>query len=67
MTESYKEYKNIEFIITSTLINYDSEQNYFNIGIVEDVIDNFLVIKSDAIIILTVTVGCTEKATELFN
>ena len=68
-TDTYKAYKDAEFVIVSTPTDYDPEQNYFNTRSVEAVIANVLSINPDATMIIksTVPVGYTEKVREMFD
>ncbi|RKI46913.1 nucleotide sugar dehydrogenase [Clostridium paraputrificum] len=68
-TDSYKAYKDAEFIIISTPTNYDSELNYFNTRSVEAVIANVLSINPEATMVIksTVPVGYTEKVRKMFE
>ena len=68
-TDTYKAYKNADFIIVSTPTNYDPEKNYFDTRSVEAVIENVLSINSEAVIIIksTVPVGYTEKVRAMFE
>ena len=67
--DSYKAYKDAEFVIISTPTNYDAELNYFNTRSVEAVIANILSINPDATIVIksTVPVGYTKKVREMFD
>ena len=68
-TDSYKAYKDAEFVIISTPTNYDPEMNYFNTTSVEAVIANVLSINPDATMVIksTVPVGYTKKVKEMFK
>ena len=68
-TDSYKAYKDAEFVIISTPTNYDPEMNYFNTRSVEAVIANVLSINPEAIMVIksTVPVGYTKKVKEMFQ
>ena len=68
-TDSYKEYKDAEFVIISTPTNYDAEKNYFNTRSIEVVIANVLSINSNATIVIksTIPVGYTKKVRAMFK
>lgn len=68
-TDTYKAYKDAEFVIISTPTNYDSEKNYFNTRSVEDVIANVLSINPNTTMVIksTVPVGYTKKVREMFD
>ena len=68
-TDSFKAFKDAEFVIISTPTNYDPELNYFNTRTVEAVIANVLAINPEATMVIksTVPVGYTEKVREMFD
>lgn len=68
-TDSFKAFKDAEFVIISTPTNYDPELNYFNTRTVEAVITNVLAINPEATMVIksTVPVGYTEKVREMFD
>jgi len=68
-TDSYKAFKNAEYVIISTPTDYDPDKDYFNTKTVESVISNVLSINPDALMIIksTVPVGYTKKVRKMFN
>lgn len=68
-TDTYKAYKDAEFVIISTPTNYDPEKDYFNTRSVEGVISDVLSINPEATMIIksTVPVGYTKKVREMFD
>lgn len=65
----YTAYKDAEYVIISTPINYNPDKNYFNIRTVEAIIANVLFINLGAVMVTrsTVPVGYTERARKMFG
>lgn len=68
-TDSYKAFKDAEYVIISTPTNYDPEKNYFDTRTVEAVIANVISINPDAVMVIksTVPLGYTKKLREKFE
>ncbi|MGG3264011.1 nucleotide sugar dehydrogenase [Bacillus paranthracis] len=68
-TDSYKAFKDADYVIIATPTDYDPEKNSFNTRTVETVIAKILTINPEAIMIIksTVPVGYTEKVKRKFK
>lgn len=62
-------YKDADYIIIATPTNYDSETNYFDTTSIESVIEDVLLVNSQAIIIIksTIPVGYTSQLIAKYN
>jgi UDPglucose 6-dehydrogenase len=67
-TDTYKPFKDAEYIIIATPTNYDPVKNHFDTSSVEAVITTVLSINPEAVMVIksTVPVGYTEKVRERF-
>ncbi|MCI9127223.1 MAG: nucleotide sugar dehydrogenase [Eubacterium sp.] len=69
-TTDYKEaFNDADFVVISTPTNYDSETNHFDTSSIECVIEELLVLESNATIVIksTIPVGYTQKLKEKYN
>ncbi|WP_164215836.1 nucleotide sugar dehydrogenase [Virgibacillus sp. YIM 98842] len=68
-TDTTQALKEADFVVISTPTNYDPDQNYFDTGTVENVIENVLSVNPDAVMVIksTIPVGYTESVRKKFN
>jgi len=62
-TDSFNAYKDTNFLIIATPTNYDTELNYFDTKSIEQVIEDFLKVNQQALIVIksTIPVGYTKE------
>lgn len=62
-------YKNAEFVVIAAPTNYDSQKNFFDTSVVEDVIEKVMQVNPNAIMVIksTIPVGYTRGVRKKFN
>ena len=68
-TDALEAYSKADFVVISTPTNYDSNTNFFDTSLVEDVIEKVLKVNKNAIMVIksTIPVGYTKSIKEKYN